>query len=96
MRYVPGSIPVKEGESVFTTGQDGIYPAGLKIGEVVSVEPGSATTTHSILIKPGGSLNSMQEVAVLLYEAPPPAQFNQALPKRRKTRKGKVKRSRKN
>lgn len=91
MRYVPGSIEVKEGEMVFTTGQDGIYPAGLKIGEVVKVSPGSATTTHSILIKPGGSLNSMQEVAVLLYEAPPPSQFNQILPNAAKDEKGKGK-----
>jgi rod shape-determining protein MreC len=85
MRYVPGSIPVQEGETVFTTGQDGIYPAGLKIGEVVRVESGSATTTHTILVKPGGSLNSMQEVAVLLYEAPPPPKFEQTLPNAAKT-----------
>jgi rod shape-determining protein MreC len=91
MRYVPGSIPVEVGETVFTTGQDGIYPAGLKIGEVVKVESGSATTTHSILVRPGGSLNSMQEVAVLLYEAPPPAQFNQSLPNAAKDEKGKGK-----
>ena len=91
MRYVPGSIPVEVGESVFTTGQDGIYPAGLKIGEVVRVESGSATTTHSILVKPGGALNSMQEVAVLLYEAAPPQQFDQALPNATKNEKGKGK-----
>ncbi|HLM02271.1 MAG TPA: rod shape-determining protein MreC [Pyrinomonadaceae bacterium] len=91
MRYVPGSIPVEVGETVFTTGQDGIYPAGLKIGEVVSVESGSATTTHSILVKPGGALNSMQEVAVLLYEAPPAPKFEQALPNAAKDEKGKGK-----
>jgi rod shape-determining protein MreC len=80
MRYVPGSIEVQEGESVFTTGQEGIFPPGLKIGEVVKVEKGSATTTHSILVRPGGKLNQMQEVAVLLYEAPPPTKFEQTLP----------------
>lgn len=80
MRYVPGSVEVQQGESVFTTGQEGIYPPGLKIGEVVKVEKGSATTTHSILVRPGGKLNSLQEVAVLLYEAPQPAPFDQALP----------------
>jgi len=91
MRYVPGSIPVQVGETVFTTGQDGIYPQGLKIGEVVKVESGSATTTHSILVKPGGALNSMQEVAVLLYEAPPPPKFEQTLPNAAKDDKGKNK-----
>jgi rod shape-determining protein MreC len=91
MRYVPGSIPVEVGESVFTTGQDAIYPAGLKIGEVVKVESGSATTTHSILVRPGGSLNSMQEVAVLLYEAPPEPKFEQTLQNAAKDEKGKSK-----
>jgi rod shape-determining protein MreC len=80
MRYVPGSIEVQEGESVFTTGQDSIYPAGLKIGEVVSVTKGSATTTHTILVKPGGKFDSLQEVAILLYEAPVPQKFEQTLP----------------
>ena len=37
MSYVPGSIEVKVGEIVYTTGQDGIYPPGLKLGEVVEV-----------------------------------------------------------
>ncbi len=91
MRYVPGSIPVEVGESVFTTGQDGIYPAGLKIGEVVKVESGSATTTHSILVRPGGSLNSMQEVAVLLYEVPQAPKFEQTLQNGEKDEKGKSK-----
>lgn len=91
MRYVPGSIEVQTGESVFTTGQDGIYPAGLKIGEVVEVKSGSATTTHSILVRPGGKLNSMQEVAVLLYEAPAQSKFEQTLPNATKDDKGKNK-----
>ena len=80
MHYVPGSIEVQVGETVFTTGQDTIYPAGLKIGEVVEVTKGSATTTHTILVKPSGQLYSMQEVAVLLYEAPKPTNFEQNLP----------------
>ena len=37
MRYVPGSTEVKEGDPVFTSGQDGIYPAGLKLGEIAEV-----------------------------------------------------------
>src|SRR6185369_4806902 len=44
MRYVPGTIDVQVGQLVYTTGQDGIYPAGLKVGEVVAVSKGSATT----------------------------------------------------
>ncbi len=79
MGYVSGSIEVKEGDAVFTSGQDGIYPAGLKIGEIVEVRQGSATISHTIFIKPSSGVNSMQEIAVLLYEAPPRPKFEQAV-----------------
>ena len=79
MRYVPGSIDVQVGQIVYTSGQDGIYPAGLKIGEIVHVEPGSATTPHQISIRPASRIDSMQEVAILLYEPPQREEFEQKL-----------------
>jgi rod shape-determining protein MreC len=80
MGYVPGSVEVKVGEGVYTTGQDGIYPAGLKIGEVTEVRAGSATVAQQIFIQPSAKLSSMQEVIVLLYEPPPRPEFDKSLP----------------
>jgi len=80
MGYVPGSIEVKVGESVYTTGQDGIYPAGLKLGEVAEVRATSASEALKIFIQPSAKLVSMQEVAVLLYEPPPRPEFDKSLP----------------
>ena len=80
MKYVPGSIDVQIGQAVFTTGQDGIFPPGLKVGEIVNIVTGSATTPHMIQIRPAAKLNSMQEVGVLLYEPPTRADFEQKLP----------------
>lgn len=80
MRYVPGGVEVQVGQMVYTTGQDGIYPAGLKVGEIVAVTPGSATTPHQIMIKPAAGLDSMKEVGVLLYEPPARSEFEQKLP----------------
>jgi rod shape-determining protein MreC len=80
MGYVPGSVEVNVGESVYTTGQEGIYPPGLKIGEVIEVRPGSATVTHQIFIKPSANLSSLQEVAVLLYEPPPRPDYDKTVP----------------
>lgn len=88
MGYVPGSTEVKPGEMVYTTGQDGIYPAGLKIGEVVEVRSGSATVPHQIFIKPSANLSAMQEVAVLLYEPPALPEFEKSLPNMDKADKG--------
>lgn len=80
MRYVAGSADVQVGQSVYTTGQDGIYPGGLKVGEIVEVVSGSATTPHRIYIRPSAGLTSMQEVGVLLYEPPEKSEFEQKLP----------------
>lgn len=80
MDYVPGSIEVQVGEIVYTTGQDGIYPAGLKLGEIVEVNSGSATVPHKILIRPGANLSSVREVGVLLYEPPPRPEYEKTLP----------------
>lgn len=80
MRYVSGSVDVKTGQIVYTTGQDGIYPAGLRIGEIVDIVTGSATTPHRIFIRPSAGLDSMREVAILLYEPPEKTGFDQKLP----------------
>ena len=80
MKYVAGSAEVHPGQTVYTTGQDGIYPPGLKIGEIVEVRSGSATVPHQIFIQPSAGINSLKEVGVLLYEAPQRSEFEQKLP----------------
>jgi rod shape-determining protein MreC len=80
MNYVPGSTPIEVGETVYTTGLDGIYPPGLKIGEVTEVRTGSATVPHVIYIRPSAKISSMQEVAILLYQQTERPKYEQALP----------------
>ena len=79
MKYVSGSTDVQVGQAVFTTGQDGIYPAGLKVGEIVQIVSGSATTPHQISIQPAANLDAIQEVGVLLYEPSPNPPLEQKL-----------------
>ena len=80
MRYVSGLEKVEPGDTVMTTGQDGIYPAGLTLGRVVAVKKGTATQAHEILIQPGAQLDHLEEVAVLLYTPPPRFVPEQTLP----------------
>lgn len=80
MKYVPGYVEVKQGDVIYTTGQDGIYPPGLKLGEVIEVRSGSATVPHQIKIRPGASISGLQEVAVLIYTAPEQPDFERSLP----------------
>jgi len=79
LKYVPGSVDVQVGQIVYTSGQDGIYPAGLKIGEIVQIEPGSATTPHQIFIRPSSRIDTMREVGILLYEPQQKQEFEQKL-----------------
>ena len=80
MRYVSGLEKVEVNDYVLTTGQDGIYPPGLSVGQVVEVKAGSATTPHVIHIKPSARLESLEEVAVLLYRPPQRTAPDQTLP----------------
>jgi rod shape-determining protein MreC len=87
MRYVSGQEKVVAGDYVMTTGQDGIYPPGLNVGEVVDVKNGTATQPHQILIRPGSRLDRLEEVAVLLYKAPQRTAPEQTLPNIDKNKK---------
>jgi rod shape-determining protein MreC len=87
MKYVSGLQKVGVGDYVMTTGQDGIYPPGLNVGEVVQVKHGTATQPHQILIRPGAQLDQLQEVAVLLYEPPQRPAPDQTLPNVEKEKK---------
>ncbi len=89
MGYVPGSVEVQVGTSVYTTGEEGVYPPGLKIGEIVEVRTNSATVSQQIFIKPGANFSAMQEVGVILYEPPPRPEYDKALPNAIKDEKGK-------
>jgi len=80
MRYVSGLQRVEVGDYILTTGQDSIYPPGLRVGEVVLVKHGTATQSHEILIRPGAKLDQLEEVAVLLYHSPQRPAPEQTLP----------------
>jgi rod shape-determining protein MreC len=87
MRYVSGLEKVEVGDYILTTGQDGIYPPGLGVGEVVQMNHGTATQPHQILIKPSAKLDQLEEVAVLLYRPPQRPAPEQTLPNVDKTKK---------
>ncbi|HKZ79122.1 MAG TPA: rod shape-determining protein MreC [Pyrinomonadaceae bacterium] len=80
MRYVSGLQKVEVGDYVLTTGQDGIYPPSLNVGDVVMVNHGTATQPHQIFIRPSAQLDQLEEVAVLLYHPPQRPAPEQTLP----------------
>jgi rod shape-determining protein MreC len=84
MNHVSGQEKVEVGSVITTTGQDRIYPTGLKVGEIIEVKTGSVSSSQTIFVKPTANLGSLREVAVLLYTPPARPEPEQVLPNAKK------------
>ena len=66
LRYVPRQEEVRLGDVLVTSGLGGIFPKGLHIGEVVSVERKDYSLFKEILVEPGVDFSRLEEIMVLL------------------------------
>ena len=62
--YVPDGQKVEKGETFFTSGDDRIFPRGMPVGKVTSVEGGAAFQT--IYVEPFGAEAAPEEVFVIV------------------------------
>jgi len=69
--YVPRQVAIVPGDEVTTAGIDGVYPRGLPLGTVVSVEPGDELF-HRIVVEPAADLARLDFVYLLEQAEPPP------------------------
>jgi rod shape-determining protein MreC len=69
MEYVSEVADVVVGDTVVTSGIDGIYPKGYVVGTVEAVEK-SGNSYKQILIRPAVDFSSVEEVLVVLTHAP--------------------------
>ena len=64
LQYVMSDEKVEPGEGVITSGGDRIFPKGLPVGKVVSVEPGKDLFLN-IRVVPAARLDQVEEVLVV-------------------------------
>jgi rod shape-determining protein MreC len=64
LQYIMSDEPVKPGEPVITSGGDRIFPKGLPVGTVTSVEPGKDLFLN-IRVIPSARLDRLEEVLVV-------------------------------
>ena len=64
LQYIMSDEPVKAGEVVITSGGDRIFPKGLMVGTVASVEPGKDLFLN-IRVIPSSRLDRLEEVLVV-------------------------------
>ncbi|MCH7765769.1 MAG: rod shape-determining protein MreC [Acidobacteria bacterium] len=63
LAYVPNEEPVSVGARLLTSGQDQLFPKGLPVGTVVSVQPGDFFQV--IEVQPAAFLSRLEHVLVL-------------------------------
>lgn len=69
MEYVSEIADVVAGDTVITSGIDGIFPKGFVVGKVESVEK-SGNSYKQILVRPAVDFSSIEEVLVVLTPTP--------------------------
>ncbi|MFA7465617.1 MAG: rod shape-determining protein MreC, partial [Syntrophales bacterium] len=71
LKYVERSEEVKVGDAVLTSGMGGIFPKGLLIGTVVSVDRKDSGLFQKIEVMPAVYFSRLEEVSVILPEEKP-------------------------
>jgi rod shape-determining protein MreC len=64
MEYVSGTADIRVGDQVVTSGIDGIYPKGVLIGQIESVERGAGDYTN-VVVRPAVELSALEAVLVV-------------------------------
>ena len=65
LRYRPASADVREGDELFTSGLDGVFPAGLPVGRIAEVRRSGASFTVA-RVDPAAAVERSRMLLVLL------------------------------
>lgn len=72
IRFVNLAAQIKEGDLIVTSGLDGLYPAGLAVGEVSLVVGAPQGQFPTVIAKPLASVARQKDVLVIRRGAPTP------------------------
>jgi rod shape-determining protein MreC len=72
MKYVDRSEDVKSGDTVVTSGLDGIFPRGLLVGEVTAVVREGPGLFLTVNIAPAADFRRLEQVLVITQRMPQP------------------------
>ena len=63
LEYIDAKVEIAIGETVYTSGEDRVFPRGLPVGEVTRV--GAVSDYQEIYVRPYAALNRLDEVLVV-------------------------------
>lgn len=67
LRFVEGGESVSVGDTIVTSGFDGVFPAGLALGRVASVERAPHNLFHQLKVEPSVNLSRLEQVMVVTH-----------------------------
>lgn len=88
LRFMAANADIHVGDVLVTSGIDGVYPAGLPVARVQSVEAGNGLSFAEILCAPIGGTDRNRHLLILSSAPLPPAPPPEVLPEGRRPRKG--------
>jgi rod shape-determining protein MreC len=65
-QYFSRSTAIKPGQTVYTSGDGGVFPKGILIGQIVDIRNNNGGLSTEARVKIAANLNSLEEVAVML------------------------------
>ena len=68
--YTAGSGDVQVGDTVMTSGLGGVYPKGLRIGEVVSATSEGSRLLQRARVRPAADFGRLEQLFVVLWRSP--------------------------
>lgn len=89
LRFMAANADIRNGDTLVTSGIDGIYPPGLPVATVTRIERDAAYAFAKISLTPIAGTDRYRQVLVLSAEgkAPPPAEAEQPAQKATKTKR---------
>lgn len=63
--YLPMTSDVKQGDDVVTSGLGGVYPEGIYVGKVISVENSHGDLYKTAIIKPDADFQRLEDVLII-------------------------------
>ncbi len=78
LRFMASNADIQKGDVLITSGIDGVYPAGLSVAVVMSVDTKTSDAFARILCKPAAGVSRHRQLLVLLSD--PSAQLPPAPP----------------
>lgn len=68
LRFIPETVPVEQGQTVYTSGYSNQYPPGIPIGEVTETETSSGIETQTIYLRAFANLSTLAEAFIVNFE----------------------------